>query len=317
MRLARQSADMLSFPERIAGRVLRATGLDKHHVHTRHGEVSYLNGRGQGELPFVLLHGLSANAIAYGDLIRRILPGVSSLTAPDMPGHGYTPPPSGALTTSIMTEAMFDALDQLITKPTVLLGNSMGGRAAVRYAAARPDKVRGLILVSPGGAPLNHIELEKVLSVFKIESHRQGLDFVDRIFANPPKLMRHAIARGSRSRFAHPVMRRFINGITPADLLAQHEVQSLKMPALMIWGREEKILPSANLDWFETHLPQRSTIERWSDFGHIGFAERPAALARRIGLFLGELQGSEALATHALAPSRPALPTLDPASAWA
>jgi pimeloyl-ACP methyl ester carboxylesterase len=308
---------MLSFPERIAGRVLRATGLEKGGVHTRHGQISFLEGRGDGELPFVLLHGLSANAIAYGDLIRRILPGVSSLHAPDMPGHGYTPAPSNSLTTSLMTEAMFDALDQLITKPTVLLGNSMGGLAAVRYAAARPDKVRGLILVSPGGAPMNHIELERVLSVFKIENHREGLDFVDRIFANPPKLMRHAIAQGSRLRFAHPVMRRFINGITPDDLLARREVESLRMPTLMIWGRQEQILPLGNLEWFQRHLPERSTIEQWSDFGHIGFAERPAALARRIGLFLGELQGREAFAQHPAPSSRESAPAFDPTRAWA
>lgn len=315
MRLSRQSADMLSFPERIAGRILRATGLEKGCVHTRHGDVSYLRGRGQGELPFVLLHGLSANAIAYGDLIRRVLPGVACLHAPDMPGHGYTRAPKGRLTTSLMTEAMFDALDQLITKPTVLLGNSMGGLAAVRYAAARPKKVRGLILVSPGGAPMNHIELDRLMSVFRIETHRQGLEFVDRIFAKAPKLMRHAIAQASRARFAHPVMRGFINGIRPADLLTQRELKSLKMPTLLIWGGDEKVLPAANLDWFAEHLPEHSTIERWSDFGHIGFAERPATLARRIGLFLGELQGSEAYLPHAAPTTRPTAPAFDPV--WA
>ena len=315
MRLARQSADMLSFPERIAGRILRATGLEKGHVGTRHGEVAYLQGRGRGELPFVLMHGLSANAIAYGDLIRRILPCVSTLHAPDMPGHGYTKAPKGDLTTRVMTEAMFDALDQIITHPAILLGNSMGGLAAVRYAAARPHKVRGLLLVSPGGAPMNHLELDEVLSIFKIENHRQGLEFVDRIFANAPGGMRHAIAQGSKLRFAHPVMRRFINGIRPEDLLDARELRGLQMPTLMIWGREERVLPEANLDWFRAHMPETGSIEQWSDFGHIGFMERPAALARRIGLFVGELEGREA-AVETLTPPR-SLPRLDRTPAWA
>ena len=151
----------------------------------------------------------------------------------------------------------------------------------------------------------------------KSRLHLPGPDFVDRIFANPPAGMRHAIAQGSKLRFAHPVMRRFINGISPQDLLGQREVQSLQMPTLMIWGREERVLPEANLDWFRTHLPDNGIIERWSDFGHIGFMERPAALARRIGLFVRELEGREAIIETVRRPRSRTLSGLDRAPAWA
>ncbi len=297
---------MLSFPERLAGRALQATGLSRGHVPTEIGEVHYLRGEGNGELPFVLLHGLSANAIAYGDLIRRVLPHVETLVAPDMPGHGYSPVPTRGLDATKMTEAMFEALDHLIDRPAVLLGNSMGGLAAVRYAAARPDKVRGLLLISPGGAPMSPEELEQTLSIFRIHSHRQGLDFVDRIFAKSPPLMRHAIAQGSKIRFAHPVMRDFISSISPADLLARDELARLVMPTLLVWGNQEKVLPASSLGWFADHLPEHAVIERWQDFGHIGFMERPAALARRIQLFMQELAGRER--GRAISGAHPILP---------
>ena len=284
---------MLSLPERIAGRALQATGFARDKVRTEVGEVHYLRGEGNGELPFVLLHGLSANAIAYGDLCRRILPSVSSLIAPDMPGHGYSPVPHGGLDANKMTEAMFETLDQLIDRPAVLLGNSMGGMAAVRYAAARPHKVRGLLLVSPGGAPMDPLSLDRMLSIFRIKSHRDGLRFVDRIFAKAPTLMRHAIAQGSKQRFADPVMSGFIESISSHDLLREDEVASLRMPTLLVWGRDEKVLPPANLAWFAEHLPEHGIIERWQDFGHIGFMERPAALARRVELFMRELAGRD------------------------
>lgn len=282
---------MLSFPERLAGRALQASGLRRDKVRTEVGDVHYLKGSGKGQLPFVLLHGLSANAIAYGDLIRRILPSVDTLIAPDMPGHGYSPTPREGLDATAMTDAVFEALDQLIDRPAVLLGNSMGGLAAIRYAAARPHKIRGLLLVSPGGAPMTQEELDQVLSIFRIESHQQGLDFVDRIFAQSPKLLRHAIARGSKQRFAHRTMRDFISGIDAKDLLTREEVGRLSMPTLIVWGRDEKVLPIKNLAWFAEHLPAHAEIERWQDFGHIGFMERPAALTRRVELFLGALEG--------------------------
>lgn len=297
---------MLSLPERLAGRALQATGFARDVVRTELGEIHYLRGEGHGELPFVLLHGLSANAIAYGDLMRRILPTVSTLVAPDMPGHGYSPVPHGGLDANKMTDAMFEALDRIIDRPAVLLGNSMGGMAAVRYAAARPEKVRGLLLISPGGAPMDAATLERVLSIFRIENHRQGLDFVERIFAKSPPLMRHAIAQGSKIRFAHPVMRGFIDSISSDDLLQPDEIARLVMPTLLVWGNQEKVLPESSLSWFADHMPEHGVIERWQDFGHIGFMERPAALARRIDLFLKELAGRERVQRELRLPRSPA-----------
>jgi kynureninase len=43
----------------------------------------------------------------------------------------------------------------VITDPDLcyLDGNSLGGFVATRYALARPERVRGLVLLSPAGAP--------------------------------------------------------------------------------------------------------------------------------------------------------------------
>jgi pimeloyl-ACP methyl ester carboxylesterase len=284
---------MLSAPERFAGHLLRiGTRLRRRWIDTSVGRVHVVEGHGRGKTPVVLLHGLSANAISYGDLIRRILPNCGRFVAPEMPGHGYSDVPRGGLTSEAMTIAMQEALSQLIVEPSIVVGNSMGGMAAVRMANLRPDLVRGLVLVSPGGAMLDQEGLDTLMDAFRMGTHRKAVEFIDRIFARPPGLARHALAVGVRNRFSSPVMRGFIDSIRTDDLLDPAELRSLHMPTLMIWGRQERLLPSSSLGFFREHLPDHADIEVWDEFGHIGFAERPAALARRLALFDVRLRGA-------------------------
>src|SRR5262249_55054734 len=47
-------------------------------------------------------------------------------------------------------------LDAIDAGPIVLVGNSIGGACAIRYAAAHPERVRGLVLENAGGlAPID------------------------------------------------------------------------------------------------------------------------------------------------------------------
>ncbi len=60
--------------------------------------------------------------------------------APDLPGFGNTPEPTGE----------FSVLDGLLDRPAAVVGNSLGARVALLLALARPDLVERLLLVSPG-----------------------------------------------------------------------------------------------------------------------------------------------------------------------
>jgi pimeloyl-ACP methyl ester carboxylesterase len=63
------------------------------------------------------------------------------VVAPDLPGFGQTPEP---------TEP-FSFVDTVVPHlPAAVVGNSMGGRVALRTALAHPDKVSKLVLVGAG-----------------------------------------------------------------------------------------------------------------------------------------------------------------------
>lgn len=274
---------MLTLPERLARRVLNAKGLRSRWLETSGGRLHVLDGPGRGELPpVVLLHGFSANGISYLGMMRRLAPHTRRLVVPDSPGHGFSELPRGGLCPQTMTDGVFELLDRVIDEPVILLGTSMGGFGAARYAARSPHKVRGLVLVCPGGAPMAAPDMKDLLDNFRLQGHRDALRFVDRMLADSPAGVRHVLAHAIKGRFSNPQLQRLLDLIGPDDLLRPDELAALTMPTLMLWGRDEKILPPGHLDFFQRHLPRHAQLEIWSRFGHCGYLEQPDAVARRV-----------------------------------
>jgi 2-succinyl-6-hydroxy-2,4-cyclohexadiene-1-carboxylate synthase len=99
----------------------------------------------------ILLHGFLG---APGDWELKVAPGLDEIgvqcLTPWLPGHGIDPsePAYGAVT----MEEFFEHLDELPLEDGTLVGYSMGGRLALHYALARPQRVRRLVLeaASPG-----------------------------------------------------------------------------------------------------------------------------------------------------------------------
>lgn len=104
-----------------------------------------------GAGPTVLcLHAIGHGARDFDRLAQR-LGGSYHFIATDWPGQGDSPaeslPPSARHYAAIVRR-LIAALD---LRDVLILGNSIGGAAAILAAAAEPDRIRGLVLCSPGG----------------------------------------------------------------------------------------------------------------------------------------------------------------------
>lgn len=98
----------------------------------------------------VALHGFTGQGADFEPLAGCLTPG-TPLAAPDLPGHGSI----GSLREfdAYALPAHLSIVSRAATTPQVtLLGYSMGGRLALHWAIAHPERVRRLILVgaSPG-----------------------------------------------------------------------------------------------------------------------------------------------------------------------
>jgi pimeloyl-ACP methyl ester carboxylesterase len=97
----------------------------------------------------LFVHGLGGSSQNWSALMEA-LAGTVEGEAVDLPGFGDSPPPDdGDFSVSGFARAVIRHLDDEARGPVHLFGNSLGGAVTTRVAAARPDLVRTLTLVSP------------------------------------------------------------------------------------------------------------------------------------------------------------------------
>lgn len=96
------------------------------------------------------VHGVSGAATNWTDFMGE-LAGDFRCSAVDLPGSGFSPPPKTATgyTIGALAATVGKVIEDQLTAPVHLVGNSMGGAVAVKLAATRPDLVRTLTLISP------------------------------------------------------------------------------------------------------------------------------------------------------------------------
>ena len=187
-----------------------------------------------------------------------------------------------------LSTGLREALDAVLDEPAVVFGNSLGALAAIHYARLRPERVRGLFLCSPGGAPMEAPELTRFLSTFRVESHESAVAFVDRVFGTRVP-MRHFLAWGIKRRMRHPGVRGVIENATPDVLLTRDDLAGLKMPIVLSWGRRDGVLPRGHLDFFRENLPPDTVVHEPENHGHSPYLEDASGVGRAIVRFLGEV----------------------------
>jgi pimeloyl-ACP methyl ester carboxylesterase len=98
----------------------------------------------------VFIHGIASSSITWTNVIPLLAPGHRCITI-DLLGFGGSPAPLDAqYTLPEHVAALARTIRSLrLREPFVLVGHSMGGLIAPRYAARHPRRVRGLVLVSP------------------------------------------------------------------------------------------------------------------------------------------------------------------------
>ncbi len=133
---------------------LAATGPDSgpgrlrfHDVDTRIASVSCMEA-GQGP-PVLMLHGLGATKASFLPTVAA-LAGSHRAIAIDLPGFGDSGKPlRAAYDAAFFAESVVAVLDALGLDRVEVVGNSMGGRAAIEVGLRSPERVGRLVLLTP------------------------------------------------------------------------------------------------------------------------------------------------------------------------
>ena len=269
--------------EAFGAALLWLRGFRRREVPTSHGVVRCWEATGSGDgLPVLVIHGISASSMHFVPVMLGLLGTSRRVLAIDLPGHGASDTP-GQLSPPVLEDATQQAMDTLLDEPFVLFGNSLGGLASIRTTLAYPDRVAGLALCSPGGAPIP--DLQRFLDNFRFRERAPATAFVNSCLQRPawyaPIAASSVIADFDR-------IGALLRGISDDDLLTVDEVASLRCPILLQWGERDRLMPRPMLAWFREHLPEHR-FEAPSDFGHCPNLDRPGALVRSLRRFVREV----------------------------
>ena len=270
---------------------LQRRGFASRHVSTPQGPIHVYDAPGSGDLPpAVLLHGLGSAATPFGPVLGRLRRDVRRVVAPDFPGHGLSGAGSVPLTPQALLSSVATAIDALVDEPAIVVGHSLGGAVALRYALARPERVRSLILVSPAGAPATDEEWRAIRGAFDVGSRAEALAFLERIYHRKPwfsPIFAHELPASLERR----AVRELLESASNYDAPPRDALRALPMSILLLWGRSERLLPETHFEYFASSLPEHAVIERPEGFGHCPHTDAPAALAARIAEFVREGEG--------------------------
>ena len=109
-----------------------------------------------GQAPVVLLHGLFGSYENLG-VIERSLSEQYQVINIDVRNHGRSDH-SDEMNYQLMADDLAQTLDSLNVATAILLGHSMGGKLAMAFALAQPQRVSKLILadIAPVAYPARH-----------------------------------------------------------------------------------------------------------------------------------------------------------------
>ena len=90
------------------------------------------------------------------------------VVAPDLPGFGGSPMPSGRISIQGFARVIDALCGRLGVVDPIVVGNSMGGFIGAELALAFPTRVRRLVLVSAAGISAEHMWREPIMAVGRL-----------------------------------------------------------------------------------------------------------------------------------------------------
>ncbi|KAF2958175.1 alpha/beta hydrolase [Thermotoga sp. Ku-13t] len=196
----------------------------------------------------VVVHGLGEHAKRYRWLVELLSPRYG-ITLFDLPGHGESEGKRGHAAFS----QIFMIIDELVSRHpnSFLMGHSLGGLIAIRYAELR-NNIKGLIVTSPAlHLPNSSFALRAIASVFSLLA--PGLSFDNGIDPNDLSTNPDAVQR----YVSDPLVHRKISAKLVADLfkhsrLAIEEAHRINVPCFVAVGSEDRVtLPNGAKEFFE------------------------------------------------------------------
>ena len=258
------------------------------------GNISYLENNTKDSVTIVLLHGFGGDKDIWNEFSAS-LDRSAHIIALDLPGHGKSVS-STNLDYSISHQAVM--LEAFLKAKNIekihIVGNSMGGAVALKYAAGYPHRVKSLTLIDALG-------MIKTKSEYAITFEKTGINsFFDICTRAAYKNYLH-MSMEKEPYIPDMVMdilvadkcaRAEIEKVVFKDMLADSELSAvaldLKVPTLIIWGAKDRVLHIDNAHLFHKTI-NGSQLVVFRELGHVPMLEDAEASAGVFDRFVSHI----------------------------
>ncbi len=241
----------------------------------------------------IMLHGFGASLDTWEPWAQTLALRYRVIRV-DLPGFGLTgPDPTGDYSDGRTVALLVGLMEKFNIERTHLIGNSLGGRIAWSFAAAHPDRMDRLVLVSPDGfaspgfdygappdiPPVMHAlpwaAPRSLLKANLAAAYAQPEALTDATLTRYSDLLR---APGERLAILERMRQTVLH--EPRPILARIEA-----PTLLLWGEKDAMIPISNAADYQRHIP-RVRLVRLPGLGHLPFEEDPARSLSPVERFL-------------------------------
>ena len=246
--------------------------------HTINGVETIVYTAGKGE-PVVFFHGAGTVdgfdfAEAWIDRFRVIVP--------YHPGFGESGDDPALAEAHDYVMHYLELFDALGLHTFNLVGISFGGYLAAKFASEQGHRIKKLVLIAPACMP---DEKHPMVDILAIPGETLAPMLVSNFEVLKKKLPLNASMDfiGDRYREATTVAR--LMWEHPLDHRLPRYLHRLKMPTLLVWGEEDRIIPVQQLETWRKYIPD-AKVQTFKGAGHIVQLDSPEAV-EAIGTFLG------------------------------
>jgi pimeloyl-ACP methyl ester carboxylesterase len=260
--------------------------------------------------PLLFLHGFSNDAHVW-DLVAPVVAPHYRVLALDQRGHGDSGrDPEGRYDHETMARDVNAALESLGIARVVIVGHSMGGRVAMRFAGLFPEKLAGLVVVD--SAPdldargTTRISLDVQQQDWSFASVADYERVLQRQYAaTKPELLAKLAVHWTRRRDdgryelkLDPGFMKMRQGVTPEAAKAWSEQEAkhlwaalaaLPCPALVVRGAASDVMSAEVADKMVDDVIPKAILETIARAGHSVMLDNPEAFENALtGFVLGE-----------------------------
>jgi pimeloyl-ACP methyl ester carboxylesterase len=246
--------------------------------------------------PVVLLHGQGGWAGMWLPVIAELVR-THRVVAPDLPGLGASEVPDGPPDGARVLAWLGELIQRTCSEPPALVGASLGGSIAARFAIAHPDRLSRLVLVGAGSLARFRPAPGVVLALIRFitrPTERTQRGFFRQVVVDPARVralmgdrweasQAYSLDR-ARTPSVRAANRRMLRELG-TKMIPPEDLARIAVPTSLIWGRHDRVMrlriaeaASARYGWplhviedaghFSVEQPEAFRAALWAALGN-------------------------------------------------